>query len=87
MEAEKITNAFLITKEFQSSTEFSMFIEREAKKRKTTYLDMIVDYCQKKDIEMESITSIITPSLKEKIKFQSNELNLLKKKIKNKLHF
>ena len=48
-------------------------------------MDIVVDYCIKKEIEIESISKFLTASLKSKIKEEALDLNLLKEKRKNKL--
>lgn len=70
------SDPFLITKEFKSSTEFSQHIELFAIKT-GSYIDAVVDYCEKKDIEIESIKKLLSPSLKEKIKAEAEDLNLI----------
>ena len=85
MTEEKISDIFLVTKEFHTSTEFSQFIEKSAFNAQTPCMDMICDYCIKKEIEIESISKFLTASLKSKIKEEALDLNLLKEKRKNKL--
>ena len=43
------------------------------------YIDAIVDFCESKNIEIESVTKLIAPSLKEKIKVEATRLNYIKK--------
>ena len=76
---EQQTDQFLITKEFSTSTEFSQFIERKANDG-AGFIDVLVDYCTRKEIEIESIKKLLTPSLREKIKVEAQDLNLLKEK-------
>tara|TARA_B100000927_G_scaffold291183_1_gene292251 strand:+ start:4687 stop:4986 length:300 start_codon:yes stop_codon:yes gene_type:complete len=85
MTEEKISDIFLITKEFHTSTEFSQFIEKMAFNTQSPCMDIVVDYCIKKEIEIESISKFLTASLKSKIKEEALDLNLLKEKRKNKL--
>lgn len=76
-----LTIEYLMTKgEFQSSEEFSIHIEREAKRRKIDYLEALLEYCDEKDIEPVSIAKSITPSLKQKIQAEAEQKNLLKTK-------
>lgn len=77
---ETVTDVFLITKQFKTSADFSQYIEKLATKDKTGYIDILVDYCLKQEIEMESVKKLLTTSLKEKIKVEAEELNLLKEK-------
>lgn len=82
---EKISDVFLITKEFHTSTEFSQYIEKRAFTTKSPCMDMVVDYCLKKEIEIESMSKFLTASLKAKIKEEALDLNLLKEKRKSSL--
>lgn len=82
---ESISDVFLITKEFKTSTEFSLHIERKARRglmaiEGAGYIDVLVDYCVDRDIEIESIKKLLTPSLREKIKAEAESRNLLKTK-------
>ena len=47
--------------------------------RTINYIDAIVDFCESKDIEIESVVKLIAPSLKEKIKAEATRLNYIKK--------
>ena len=80
MTEKKVSDVFLITKEFHTSTEFSQYIEKMAYNTSSPCMDMVVDYCIKKDIEIESMSKYLTASLKEKIKNEALDLNLLKEK-------
>ena len=85
MPEEKISDVFLVTKEFHTTTEFSQFIEKLAFNTGTGHLDVLCGYCIKKEIEVESVSKFLTASLKNKIKEEALDLNLLKEKRKNKL--
>ena len=80
MDEVEITNEFLITKEFSTATDFSQHIEKQAGVIGIPCMDMLVDYCLKRDIEMESVATLLTSSLKDKIRAEAEELNLLKRK-------
>ena len=60
MTEEKISDIFLVTKEFHTSTEFSQFIEKMAFNTQSPCMDIVVDYCIKKEIEIESISKYMT---------------------------
>ena len=79
-DTETVTDVFLITKQFKTSADFSQYIEKLAARDNTGYIDILVDYCLKQEIEMESVKKLLTTSLKEKIKAEAEELNLLKEK-------
>ena len=85
MDGSEVTNEFLITKEYNTATEFSQFIEKQSFENGIPCLDILLDYCVKKDIEMESVAVLLTTSLKEKIRAEAEELNMLKRKSGGKL--
>lgn len=85
MDGSEVTNEFLITKEFKTATEFSQYIEKQSTQNSIPCMDILVDYCVKKEIEMESVAVLLTPSLKEKIRAEAEELNMLKRKASGKL--
>lgn len=77
----EITIEYLLTKgEFNNPTDFSQFVEKEAKRKGIGYLEALVEYCESKDIEPASIAKSITSSLKQKIQAEAEDLNLLKNK-------
>lgn len=77
----ELTIEYLVTKgEFTNSEEFSIFIEKEAKRKNIGYLEALMEYCENKDIEPASIAKSLTPSLKQKIQAEAENLNLLKNK-------
>jgi hypothetical protein len=64
-----------------NSKEFSLMIEGIVKdKRPITYMDAIVWYCESNKIEIETVTRLISKNLKEKIKEEALNANLLKEK-------
>ena len=77
MSSARMSDEFLITKEFNSSTDFSQYIERMANST-GSYIDAVVDYCDKNDIEIESVKKLLSTSLKDKIKTEAESLNLVK---------
>lgn len=77
-----LTVTYLITREFTNPTDFSMHIEKEAVRRKIGYMEALVDYCENNDIDTSSMSGLISSSLKEKIRAEAEEMNLLKKSSK-----
>lgn len=76
----ELTDEFAITKKFRNANEFSLFIEEKIKGSKLTYLEMVLEYCKEEDIDPESIKSLIGPALKDKIRVDAEEANLIKKR-------
>lgn len=79
-DSSNMTDVFLITKQFKTSADFSQYIEKQAAQARSGCIDVLVDYCVKQEIEMESIKKLLTTSLKEKIQAEAENLNLLKQK-------
>lgn len=83
---EKLTDVYVITKKFNTPSEFSQHIERRAVHTKSTCMDILLDYCLTNDIEIESVNKLLSTSLKDKLQAEAQDLNLLKVKA-NKLPF
>ena len=67
------------TNSLMTPKKFSMSIEKLAKDSESTYLDALLDYCEKNSVEPEQIKPLITKSLKEKLEVNARELNFLPK--------
>jgi hypothetical protein len=74
-----LTVEYLITREFNTSAEFSIHIERDAIKRRIGCFEALLEYCENKGIEPIAVANMITSSLKAKIQAEAEEMNLLKK--------
>jgi hypothetical protein len=83
---EKLTDVYVITKKFNTPSEFSQHIERRAVHTRSTCMDILIDYCVTNDIEIESVNKLLSTSLKDKLEAEAQDLNLLKVK-SNKLPF
>jgi len=49
------------------------------------YIDAVVHYCDINEIEIESVNKLISKPLKEKLKFDAQKLNYMKKTSRAKL--
>jgi hypothetical protein len=78
-DSKVLTVEYLITREFNNSTEFSIHIEKQAIQRKIGCFEALLEYCENKGIEPVAVATMITSSLKEKIRAEAEEMNLLKK--------
>ncbi len=58
---------------------FSQMIEGLAKTSNLTIMDSIIAYCEKYEIEIETASSLISQKLKQRIRQEAQELNLLPK--------
>ena len=62
-----------------TSKEFVVIIEQLKREKKITYIDAIVSYCEKNNIETDTVGKLISKPLKEKIEVEARNLNLLQK--------
>jgi hypothetical protein len=77
-ENEQLTDALVITKRFRSPNEFSLYIDEMVANLNTTYMDAVINYCHEKDIEIDSIGSLINQKLREKIQMEAEQANMIK---------
>jgi hypothetical protein len=56
---------------------FAIKIEQIVSKGGITYMDAILDYCEKNQMEPDAIAPLISKPLKEKIEADARELNFL----------
>lgn len=56
---------------------FAMKIEEIVSKGGVSYMDAILDYCEKNQMEPDAIAPLISRPLKEKIEADARELNFL----------
>jgi|TARA_R110000796_G_scaffold50357_1_gene119195 hypothetical protein len=56
---------------------FSLEIESIAKEKKVTHMEAVLWYCKKEGIEPDTVGSLISKSLKEKIEANARDLNFL----------
>ena len=69
-----------------TSVKFSQEVEKIAiDNSDMNYIDAILHYCEKNEIEIESIPKLISKPLKEKLKFDAQKLNYMKKTTRAKL--
>jgi|TARA_X000000368_G_C22452321_1_gene459482 hypothetical protein len=74
-----------LNKKFMNSAKFAVEIEKLVKKEKINYIDAIILFCDENSIELDSITKLISKPLKEKIKWDAQQLNFMKKTTRAKL--
>lgn len=70
----------LLESKFYCSRKFSEEIENIVRDNKgMKYIDAIVFFCEKNNVDVETIPKLISKPLKEKIKCEAMQLNFLKK--------
>lgn len=68
-----------------TTAKFSQDVEKIAHDNSMNYIDAIVHYCEKNEIEIESVSKLISKPLKEKLKYDAQKLNFIKKTSRAKL--
>jgi len=68
-----------------TAAKFSQDVEKIAYENSMNYIDAIVHYCESNDIEIESVPKLISKPLKEKLKYDAQKLNYIKKTSRAKL--
>lgn len=74
----------ILKAKFLTPDRFSLDIERYVRDNQCNYIEGIVQYCEENEIELETISKLITKPLKEKLKHNATQLNYLKKTTKSK---
>ena len=62
-----------------TSAKFSVEIEKIVKDSSLNYIEAVVQFCEDKNIEMDGISKLISKPLKEKLKFDAQRLNFMKR--------
>ncbi len=68
-----------------TTAKFSQEVEKMAHEQSMNYIDAIVHYCETNEIELESVPKLISKPLKEKLKYDAQKLNFIKKTSRAKL--
>ena len=79
-ELEKVRESKFLTPQ-----KFAMEVEKIVAEEDFNYIDAIVYYCDSNNLEIESITKLISKPLKEKLKWDATRLNFMKATSKAKL--
>lgn len=74
----------IIKSKFLSPEKFSLDIERYVRDNNCNYIEGIVQYCEENEIELDTVSKLITKPLKDKLKHNASELNFLKRTTKSK---
>ena len=75
----------VIENKFLTPSKFALEIENIVAVENMNYIDAIVHYCEKNEIEIESVSKLISKPLKEKLKYDAQKLNFIKKTSRAKL--
>ena len=75
----------VMEKKFLTPSKFAIEIEKIVANEQINYIDAICQYCEINDIEVDSITKLISKPLKERLKYDAINLNFMKKTSRAKL--
>ena len=74
-----------LEKKFLTPQKFAMEIEKIVANDELNYIDAILHYCETNNLEVESITKLISKPLKERLKWDATRLNFMKRTSRAKL--
>jgi hypothetical protein len=74
-----------IASKFLTPQKFAMEIEKIVANDELNYIDAIIHYCDSNNLEVESITKLISKPLKERLKWDATRLNYMKRTSRAKL--
>lgn len=68
----------VLDEKFLTPIKFSYIIEKIVINEKLNYIDAIIHYCEKENLEVDSVSKLMTKPLKEKLKVDATNLNFMK---------
>ena len=68
--------------EIMTSQKFSLLIEQMVLDKRCSYMDAIVLYCEKNEMEIESAAKLVNIKIKQQLEIEFGELNFLPKAAK-----
>ena len=74
-----------IANKFVTPQKVALDIEKIVVDEQLNYIDAIIHYCEINNIEVESVTKLISKPLKERLKWDAIRLNFMKKTSRAKL--
>ena len=72
----------LLEDKFMTAAKFSQEVEKIASENTMNYIDAIVHYCESNEIELESVSKLISKPLKERLRHEAQRLNYMKQSSK-----
>lgn len=74
-----------IEDKFMTPSKFALEIEKIVIDENLNYIDAIISYCEYNNLEIESVTKLISKPLKDRLKWDAIQLNFMKKTTRAKL--
>jgi len=75
----------VLENKFLTPSKFALEIEKIVAEENLNYIDAILMYCESNNLEVESVTKLISKPLKERLKWDAIRLNFMKKTSRAKL--
>lgn len=77
----------LFDNKFMTAAKFSMEIEEIVRTNNggLNYIEAVIVYCEQNDIELDTVSKLISKPLKEKIRVDAQHMNFMKKTSRAKL--
>ena len=75
----------VIESKFLTPQKFAIEIEKIVAEEEFNYIDAICHYCEINNLEVDSVTKLISKPLKERLKWDATRLNFMKATSKAKL--
>jgi len=73
----------IVSKQFTDMTiDLNLTIEEIVKNTELSYMEAVLDYAKKSEIEPEAMAKMLNQSIKDKIEVEAQNLNMLKKTAK-----
>jgi hypothetical protein len=76
---EPVTDGFIITREFATANDFSLWVEKKHVELRMPRMDVIIEYCAEKDIDIEAVAPLINKVLKERIREEAENANMMRR--------
>ena len=76
----------LLEDRFMTSAKFSQEVEKIVLHNpEMNYIYSVIHYCEENEIELDSVNKLISKPLKEKLRYEAQQLNFMKKTSRAKL--
>ena len=70
----------IVLKQFIDMTiDLNLTIEKIVREKELSYIESVLHYAQKSEIEPEAMAKMLNQSIKDKIEVEAQDLNMLKK--------
>lgn len=76
---EALTSEFVITREFATANDFSIWVEQQHIDTGMPRMEIIINYCDDRDIDIEVVAPLINRNLKERIREEAEAANMMRK--------